>query len=157
MDIIEQEARRINRENFSRYGRHIQIPEIPQEKNLVNYWDKVDVLPLNSTSVGIVESYPSSLRCEAIERHKNTTETIIPTSGRIYVVVATGTDRNDAEAFMIPAGEAVTLNEGVWHSVPLVTEHDTKSFIIFNEGTPESDFELAMLTEKGFLYQVVEE
>jgi ureidoglycolate hydrolase len=139
-------------EDFKDYGLYLD-PEKAQpdhESEQFNFWNKLAVLPLKSASFCIVESYPQgAIESSTFEQHGNTHEVLIPTEGEIVLVIALP-DRKDkaridmesVRAFRLPAGKAVALKPFVWHYAPLVKDRPVKTFVVFEEQTPEDDMHM---------------
>lgn len=112
-----------------------------------SYWDGLGELSFSQGSVGLVRSYPRARHiCPSLERHGNTSETLIPVNGDIVVVCALSrdddeyiVDQDTVTALRVRRGEALTLNPGVWHYAPMVRDVSVDSFVIFRKDTLRED------------------
>lgn len=93
-------------------------------------------------SFSLVESYPENNIISILEYHNNTPEVLVPINNDIILVLATGQelpDENSIKAFKLLYGQAFIINSHVWHYAPIVSDIATKTFVIFNENTPDND------------------
>ena len=51
-------------------------------------------------------------------------------------------DMDSVRAFRLPAGKAVVLKPFVWHYAPLVKDGPVKTFVVFEENTPDNDLHM---------------
>jgi ureidoglycolate lyase len=148
----------ITAEDFQEYGLYLdaETAKPAYESEQFNFWNKMAVLPLKSASLCIVESYPQgALESSTFEQHGDTPEVLIPTDGEIVLVIALP-DKNDkaridmdsVKAFRLPAGKAVVLKPLVWHYAPLVKDRPVKTFVVFEEKTPDEDLHMRHTDEE---------
>lgn len=112
-----------------------------------NFWNKLAILDHNSVSVGIVQCFPQGeMVSTTFEQHARTTETLIPADGDVVLVLAEPDkkdtkqiDLDTVKAFRLKAGDAVVLHRNTWHFAPLVKERPVKTWVIFEEDTPDND------------------
>ena len=105
---------------------------------------------MKSVSFCIVESYPQgALESSTFEQHGNTPEVLIPTDGEIVLVIGLPDkadngriDMDSVKAFRLPAGKAVVLKPFVWHYAPMVKDRPVKTFVVFEENTPDNDLHM---------------
>ncbi len=137
---------------FQEYGSYLDTDQAKPayESEAFNFWNKLALLSFKSASFGLVESYPqSSLESSTFEQHGNTPEVLIPTGGDIILVIAlpkkekkTEIDIESVKAFLLPEGKAVVLKPYVWHFAPLVKDRPVKTFVVFEEDTPDNDLRM---------------
>lgn len=136
-------------EAFAPFGQYVRTDqqEPAFEGDLFNFWNKLSILDLNSISVGLVHSFPQKEMVNtSFEQHAQTTETLIPADGEIILVLAEP-DSSDTKkinldsvrAFRLKAGDAVVLHKNTWHFAPLVKDASVKTWVIFEEDTPDND------------------
>jgi ureidoglycolate lyase len=112
-----------------------------------------DVLKFSSDgpfTVGILTGRQREIKQEMVERHDETMEILIQLENDAVVFLGKPTSSADEmgeiQAFEFKQGEAVALNEGVWHWVPYpVNTPDCKTLVIFKEGTSANDCEIKEL------------
>jgi len=139
-------------EDFQGYGLYLdtETAQPAHESEQFNFWNKLAVLPLKSASFCIVESYPQgAMESSTFEQHGDTPEVLIPTDGEIVLVIAlpdkddnARIDMDSVKAFRLPAGKAVVLKPFVWHYAPLVKDRPVKTFVVFEEQTPDNDLHM---------------
>jgi ureidoglycolate lyase len=78
-----------------------------------------------------------------MERHLRTAELLIPVDAPFVVpLLREGDPPTAAKAFRVNPGEAIVINEGVWHGACLpVGKDEATYFVIFRRGTPHQDVE----------------
>lgn len=126
------------------------------------FWDCLGKIDVQTASIGIVRAFPTDPRiCTSLERHGNSSETLIPVEGEIVVVCALSkgkaaaqaskeqcqkeqspvskVDFSSVKAVPVKRGEALLLKPGVWHYAPMVTEHEVNTFVIFQFETLQRD------------------
>lgn len=122
-----------------------RVPDTETED--FSYWDGLGVLSFPQGIIGLVRSYPRARHlCPSLERHGNTSETLIPVNGDIVVVCALSkeddefkVDQDTVVALRVHRGEALTLNPGVWHYAPMVRDVSVDTFVIFRKDTLRND------------------
>jgi len=103
-----------------------------------------------------VRSYPRSRHlCPSLERHGDTSETLIPVNGDIVVVCALSkkdeacrVDRDTVKALWVRRGEALILHPGVWHYAPMVRDVSVDTFVLFRKNTLRDDLIKEEIEEK---------
>lgn len=95
-----------------------------------------------SVSFCMVESRPAAQGLTPVlEIHEKTEEVLIPTTEPVVLVLALGSgkpDLNTLVAFTLQPGTAFAVAKGIWHYAP-ISEKPAKTFIIFNQSTPDKD------------------
>jgi ureidoglycolate lyase len=94
--------------------------------------------------VGILTGHQREIKQEMVERHSDTMEILIQLENDAVVFLgkpaSSGDEVGEIQAFEFNRGEAVALDEGVWHWVPYpVNAADCKTLVIFKEGTSAND------------------
>jgi len=139
----------LDQDSFAPYGQYISADSRPADAAVeeLSFWNRLAVMEYpGKTSVSIVQTYGRNGLTEyTLEQHSRSEETIIPTDD-IYVVVglseasdAQRPDLSTVKAFFVPKGSAITFAKGVWHHAPLTELEQTRSFVIFQETTPDED------------------
>jgi len=78
-----------------------------------------------------------------MERHLNTPEFLIPIDAPFIIPLLNDAKKpGESEAFLVEIGQAIVINERVWHGACIPYEKDQCSyFVIFKRGTPHTDVE----------------
>jgi ureidoglycolate hydrolase len=134
---------------FAAYGEILSVSgrQPAAETADFSFWNALGEPEVSSVSIGIVRSYPKDeLLCPSLERHGNTSETLIPVDGNIIIVCALSrgddphrVDPATMRAVRVEKGNALILKPGVWHYAPLVRERPVDTYVIFEKDTPETD------------------
>ena len=140
------------------YGRWIRTgqQDPAATTDTFSFWNKLSILNHRATSVGLVEPQAQPEMVSTIfEQHVNTTETLIPTTGDVILVLAkpqagatTEIDLDTVVALRLPAGDAVVLDKATWHFAPHVESGSVKVWVIFEEDTPDKDLFMRHLDEE---------
>lgn len=145
--IMKIKSKHISPENFKKFGRVVTFAEGEPTSQAADYkfWsDIVNYRIDGSTEIGICTVY-KQLKNEisGMERHLRTPEILIPIDAPFTLpLLLEGEDEEKAEAFQCNLGEAVVINEAVWHGACLPVGKDESSyFVIFRKGTPHEDVE----------------
>ncbi len=99
-----------------------------------------------SYAVGYLDLEAGKLRFDWAERHLESIEVIIPLGGDCLVYVGSPGDAPEWDRFRVfrlCSGQAVVLNQGVWHGAPLALEHDLKALVLLRQGTGAEDVQKA--------------
>lgn len=136
------------------YGELLTIKGRPPDADTreFSFWDNIGEIHFSGesgdgASIGVVKSYPqSTCFVPSLERHGETSETLIPTGGNIILVCALS-QREDTEkvdlstlkAVEVQQGQALILKPGVWHYAPLVKEKPVETYVIFKRRTLQQD------------------
>jgi ureidoglycolate lyase len=149
MKDVTLKVQELTEEAFAPYGQYVRTDQQKPafEGELFNFWNKLSILDLKSVSVGLVRSFPrKEMVNTAFEQHAKTTETLIPADGEIILVLAepdssdtTKINLDTVKAFRLKAGDAVVLHRNTWHFAPLVKGRAVKTWVIFEEDTPDND------------------
>jgi ureidoglycolate hydrolase len=117
--------------------------------DLMNY--KID----GETEVGICTVYKQATNSlNKMERHLNTPEILIPIDEPFILPLLIDKNKPDeADAFIIDIGQAIAINDKVWHGACIPCGKDECSyFVIFKRGTPHADVEKTDLPEMTILF-----
>lgn len=143
----------LKNDNFKKYGQLISesknSPDV--ENELINYWDSVSELDLaEGLNTGIVEGKSNNKVVDGVEKHTGSPEIIVALSNDFIILLGSSEDKNkvEYEAFLVSQGEAIVLNENIWHSVPLAVNQSCRCLIIFKKDTFSNDLVLNDLSEK---------
>lgn len=96
------------------------------------------------TEIGLCTVYRQpSPRITGMERHLRTAELLIPIDAPFVLPLLRDGDAPEAaKAFRVSPGEAIVIEEGVWHGACLpVGKDESTYFVIFRRGTPHEDVE----------------
>ena len=140
-------AKHINSENFLKFGSIVIPPTCGPTSQAAGYkfWSDIAHYKINgATEIGICTVYkqPTNL-ITGMERHMLTPEFLIPfDSSFVLPVLVEGDKGSKAEAFQVRVGEAIIINQAVWHGacVP-VGKNESTYFVIFRRKTPVEDVE----------------
>jgi len=131
--------------SFRKYGKVVNAPsDAPtSEAKEYKFWsDIADYEIEGETEIGICTVYrqPENILI-GLERHINTPEILIPMDAPfILPVLRDGNDEQSPELFKVDIGEAVVIDNGVWHGPCLPYKVNQSSyFVIFKKGTPIDD------------------
>jgi ureidoglycolate hydrolase len=149
--------KKITEENFSAFGKVVVGTSGNPTSQAADYkfWsDIMDYKIDGDTEVGICTVYKQVTNSiKGMERHLNTPEILIPIDAPFILPLLN--DKNnpgEADAFIVNIGQAVAVNEKVWHGVCIPFGKDECSyFVIFKRGTPYSDVEKIDLPELTIL------
>lgn len=150
---MKLKPKKITEENFSAFGKVVigtsgkptsQAADYKFWSDIMNY--KID----GETEVGICTVYkqPSS-SINGMERHLSTPEILIPIDAPFILPLLNDTNKpTEAEAFIVDVGQAIAINEKVWHGacIPFLKD-ECSYFVIYKRGTPYNDVEKTELPE----------
>jgi ureidoglycolate hydrolase len=136
--------------NFSRYGSVVSTPEgsPTSEGSDYRFWSDIGNYNIKGdTEVGICTVYKTEhTAINTIERHLNTPEILIPIDAPFILPVYSGDKDEPMEYFQVNIGEAIIINEAVWHGPCLpVGKEESSYFVIFRRKTPFEDVEKKQL------------
>jgi ureidoglycolate hydrolase len=146
-------AKKITAENFASFGKVVvgasgkptsQAADYKFWSDIMNY--KID----DETEVGICTVYKQpSNSINGMERHLHTPEILIPIDAPFILPLLNDKNNPDeADAFIVDIGQAIAINEKVWHGACIPFGKDECSyFVIFKRGTPNKDVEKTDLPE----------
>lgn len=156
----------ITDETIAGYGRYVRTSQQEAAAKLeeFSFWNKLALVKHAVSSIGLVEVYAQDeMVSTTFEQHANTTETLIPANGDVVLVLgkpdAADTKKIDFDtirAFRLRSGDAVVLDRATWHFAPLVKSGSVKTWVIFEEDTPDNDLFMRHVDEEEGLRFVVE-
>lgn len=134
------------------------------DSEVFSFWNDLSVGTIGeSVSFGMVHTKAGEMVATNLERHLQTTETLVPLDRDVVFVLAEPSDGawpdlDTARAFLVPKGSAITLRKGTWHYVPLVPhKQEGRTLVVFRQGTPAEDLEVRLLSdEKGITIRAVD-
>ncbi|HER25115.1 MAG TPA: hypothetical protein ENO17_08720 [Candidatus Atribacteria bacterium] len=149
------------KDNFTKFGT-IVVPSFKESPATFsenhNYWHNVaDISQLGEEGVvGFLEIKRKRREfiLDKIERHQNSLEAFIPTSGVGIFCLAPATpdkkvpDIDSIEAFWIDGTASFFLTPGVWHWLPFTITPEMKFTLLLKKPTVEKDLEIVDLPEK---------
>ncbi|HEX2051872.1 MAG TPA: ureidoglycolate lyase [Actinomycetota bacterium] len=134
---------------FRRYGRVIEMPRDDAQARGPGWrwWAEIALLEGDGRrwGVGYLDLEPAVPRFDWAERHLRSAEAVIATSADVLVYVgAPGDDGGlpalrDFRVFVVPAGDGVVLDPGVWHGAPLAVRRPTSALVLLLEHTGRDD------------------
>jgi ureidoglycolate hydrolase len=139
--------KRISSENFKKFGGVVISPSGNPTSEAADYkfWAGIADYNINGdTEIGICTVYrQKENKISGMERHLKTPEILIPIDGAfIIAVLIDGEEGYKSDAFRVNIGEAVAINNGVWHGACIPADKDESSyFVIFRKGTSDTDVE----------------
>jgi ureidoglycolate hydrolase len=166
MDIKKIKAIKATEKNFAPFGQYIHTGSRKADSvnKVFSFWNSLGTVTIKGeTSINIVKTLPQKqIREDGMEHHKKTSEALIA-AGDMVVVATFSDDKNPklpdtskVKAFVVPRGDAVIFNPGVWHHAPLAVKEACNVYIIFAKTTPEKDFYYVDLDKQfGFNWEVI--
>lgn len=150
---MEIKTKKVTEINFSTFGNVVigasgqPTSQAPDYK----FWSDIMSYKINGeTEVGICTVYKQpSNSIKVMERHLNTPEILIPIDAPFILPLLNDKNKPDeSEAFIVDVGQAIAINEEVWHGACIPFGKDECSyFVIFKRGTPHNDVEKTDLPE----------
>lgn len=114
-------------ENFKAYG--IVLSSVNNEPMADNeefkYWSKVSLLKMHEVvSSGMLFGLKREPLIKKLERHVNTPEVLVALQGDSVICVTEPSPKGSTaidgiQAFYIKQGDAIAMNPGVWHWIPI--------------------------------------
>jgi len=147
-------------DNLADYGEFIDLAgkEPAFDSEVFSFWNDLAVGDTGpAVSFGMVNTKPGEMVASMLERHVQTTETLVALDADIVLVLSKPTlgsrpDLGSAAAFRVPQGSGVTLKRGTWHFVPLIPDNRAaRTLVVFRQGTPAEDLEVYQLEKEGNL------
>jgi ureidoglycolate hydrolase len=145
--------KKITEENFSAFGKVVVGTSGIPTSQAADYKFWSDIMNYNidgETEVGICTVYKQPTNSiYGMERHLNTPEILIPIDAPFILPLLKDKSKpEEAEAFVVDIGQAITIYESVWHGACIPFGKDECSyFVIFKRGTPHKDVEKIDLPE----------
>jgi ureidoglycolate hydrolase len=146
-------AKKITLENFASFGEVVIGASGEPTSQSVDYKFWSDIMNYTipgETEVGICTVYKKPKNSiNVMEQHLNTPEILIPIDSPFILPLLNDKNKpGEAEAFIVGVGQAITINEKVWHGACIPFQKEECSyFVIFKRGTPHSDVEKTKFDE----------
>ena len=138
-------VKKITSENFSTFGKVVTgaVGDPTSKAADYKFWSNIMSYYIDGeTEVGICTVYKQpSISINGMERHLNTPEILIPIDAPFILPLLLNKDKPEqAEAFTVDVGQAIAIDEKVWHGacIPL-NKSESSYFVIFKKGTPNND------------------
>lgn len=132
----------LTEENFAKYGKVLTIEgrEAGGNPSTHQWYPQVAVVD-GETSVNLMKVLPHDFIVQEFEEHNLTEENLLPIDGELIVAVAPAgkLDKDQVEAFLIPAGKGICCLPKVWHAVPLAVGKEVMSTVVFRNNTSNVD------------------
>lgn len=140
----------LTNESFVKFGKVLEIEgrEALGNPNTHLWFPQVCVIE-KDTSVNLMKIVPHDFIIKEFEYHKNTVENLIPLDGDLIVALAPAgkLQVDEIEAFYIPCGKGICLNEGVWHAIPFSIGKEVMSTVVFKNNTSNEDIYIEEINE----------
>jgi ureidoglycolate hydrolase len=140
-------AKKVDKENFGKFGSVVKLSSKAPTSSDATYkfWSNLADYKINGrTEIGLCTVYKQAINeISCVERHLSTPEILIPVDAPfILPLLLEGEPESNLESFIVKIGEAVVINDGVWHGACLpVGKNESSYFVIFKLDTPSSDVE----------------
>lgn len=150
-------AKKVTAENILSFGKVVVGASGAPTSQASDYkfWsDIADYQIDGETEIGICTVYKQSKNIiTGMERHLRTPEILIPIDGPFMIPLLKDKNKPEkTETFILEVGQAVVINEKVWHGACLPLGKDECSyFVIFKKGTPFNDVEKTEISETTIL------
>ncbi len=137
----------VEKYSFSKFGDVVKFPEgVPTSRdNTYKFWSNISNYFIDGkTEIGICTVYKQQENIlTGVERHLKTPEILIPIDAPFVLpLLIDGEGESKMELFLVNIGEAVIINEAVWHGACIPVGKDRASyFVIFRLNTPNEDVE----------------
>ncbi|KUO63448.1 hypothetical protein APF79_06665 [bacterium BRH_c32] len=137
----------VDKDNFGKFGEVVKFPTGRTTSQDITYkfWSNIANYKIEGkTEIGICTVYKQDENIiEGVERHLHTPEILIPIDAPFVLpLLKEGEPDDNIESFKVEIGEAVIVNESVWHGACLPVGKDSASyFVIFRLNTPVEDVE----------------
>lgn len=142
---MKVKAKRITPATFAAYGKVVTSAtgEPTSRAHDYKFWSNIaNYLIRGETEIGICTVYQQlTMEISGVERHMKTPEILIPIDAPfILPLLLEGQQEHDLQAFLVGIGEAVVIEEGVWHGACLpVGKNESSYFVIFRKNTADED------------------
>lgn len=150
---MEIKAKIITTENILSFGKAVVGASGAPTSQASDYkfWSDIMSYQIDGeTEVGICTVYKQNeSTITGMERHLNTPEILIPIDGPFMLPLLKDKNKpEETETFILEVGQAVVINEKVWHGACLpYGKEECSYFVIFKKGTPFNDIEKTEISE----------
>jgi ureidoglycolate hydrolase len=138
-------ATRVTPGGFSVFGKVVLTPDGPPTSQGADYkfWSDLAHYRIGGeTEIGICRVFAQHpARVEMMERHLRSPEIVIPIDAPLLVpLMLDGMSVAAPRVFRVEVGEAIVVEERVWHGACLpFGRKESSYFVIFRRGTPHED------------------
>ena len=145
--MIKIQSQKITGANFSEFGKIVTTPAgIPTaEGDSFKFWSDIAHYHIEGeTEIGYCTVFQQPGKAiTMVERHRLTPEILIPIDAPFVLPLLRDLDDDSKMcAFTVDIGQAVVINEDIWHGACLpIGKKESSYFVIFRRGTPQSDVE----------------
>jgi len=161
MQHITVKVKNLNQKYFSQYGKVLGPQDsIPSSSNeLFDIWVGIDEI-MSRVGVPLLSWFNVKPKrdfiCNKIERHLESSETIIPMHGQSIMIVGLSKNSNPEEqldlntinAFYLDGTRGINLKPGVWHWIPYPLSDEANFILVRGDETNKKDCEIIDLKEK---------
>lgn len=161
MQHITLKVKNLNQKYFSQYGKILGPQDgVPSSSNeLFDIWVGVDEI---ISRVGVPKLSWFNVKpkrdfiCKKIERHLESSETIIPMHGQSIMIVGLSKNSNPEEqldlgtinAFYLDGTRGINFKPGVWHWIPYPLSDEASFILVRGDEINKKDCEIIDLKEK---------
>ena len=146
--MISLDTKGITKDNFKNFGKIVTIPSgnPTSEGATYKFWADIAHYYIDGeTEIGICTVYKQQENIiTGLERHLYTPEILIPIDAAFALPVQkAGTPTESIRSFRVNIGQAVVIDNAVWHGACLPVSVSASSyFVIFKRDTPANDVEM---------------
>ena len=144
---MEITCKKVTAENFASFGRLVSLPvaEPTASGKTFKFWSDIAHYNIDGeTEIGLCTVYAQpEISIDQLERHIHTPEILIPVDAPFMLpLMLDDKSLAEAECFQVDPGEAVVIDDAVWHGpcIPVGVK-ECSYFVIFRRGTPHTDVE----------------
>lgn len=157
METVEIKVEELNSDTFKPYGDIIDVPDTKPDcsNDELDLWCGISEVKIDQGVSHFCWLNVKSKRpfiCTNFERHKNTSEAMIPISGQSIVLVANNSDsdlpdRETIKAFFVDGTKGFNFKTNIWHWLPYPLSTKADFILIFKKGTPDNDLHVVNIKE----------
>jgi ureidoglycolate hydrolase len=131
--------------SFARFGNVVLSPrgEPTSQAKEYRFWSDIARYQIQGeTEIGLCQVFRQPVNeIAGMERHLRTPEFLIPIDAPFVLpLLLEGSPSREAGVFRVEPGQAVVINEGVWHGACLPAGAESSwYFVVFRRGTPGTD------------------
>ena len=146
--MITLQTKKITSKNFTAFGQLVSIPlkKPTAQGKTYRFWSDIARYTIDGeTEIGLCTVYKNEKNLiTGLERHLYTPEILIPVDDAFVLpVLKEGEPLAAAASFRIEIGQAVVINQAVWHGACIPASLlESSYFVIFKRKTPDKDVEL---------------
>ena len=161
MQHIVVKVKNLDQKYFSQYGKVLGSQDsVPSSSNeLFDIWVGIDEI-ISMAGVPKLSWFNVKPKrdfiCNKLERHLESSETIIPMHGQSIMIVGLSKNSNPEEqldsvtisAFYLDGTKGINLKPGVWHWIPYPLLEEANFILVRGDETNKKDCEIFDLKEK---------